>query len=132
MNDQTPRPDWVLKAMVAMAASDGHLDSREIGHIQSIYQACEGRALTADVIARAADENTTINIREELADAAPALDKAKKEEIVCAAYRVLLADNRIAGEERKKLHDMARALEISEIHLSAILEELSASLENKA
>jgi len=132
VSDETPQSDWVLKAMVAMAASDGHLDSREIGHVQSIYEACEGRTLTADAIARAAEENTKISIRDELAAAAPTLEKPEKEEIVCAAYRVLLADNRVAGEERKKLLDIAKALDISEIHLGAVLEELTASLENKA
>ena len=132
MNDKTPQSDWVLKAMVAMAASDGHLDSREIGHIQAIYEACEGRPLAADTVARAAEENTKVNVREELAAAAPGLGKSEKEEIVCAAYRVLLADNRVAGEERKKLHDIAKALNISEIHLGVMLEGLSASLESKA
>lgn len=132
MSDETPQSDWVLKAMVAMAASDGHLDSREIGHVQRIYEASKGHPLTADAIARSAAENANINIRDDLAAAAPALAKSEKEEIICAAYRVLLADNRVAGEERKKLHDIANALEISEIHLGAILEELSASLDNKA
>jgi len=132
VSDEKPQSDWVLKAMVAMAASDGHLDSREIGHVQSIYEACEGRPLAADAVARAAEENTKINVRDELAAAAPGLEKSEKEEIVCAAYRVLLADNRVAGEERKNLHDIAKALNISEIHLGAMLEDLSASLENKA
>jgi hypothetical protein len=38
---------------------------------------------------------------------------------------VLVADKRIASEERKKLHDIAAALKVPEIHLSAILEELA-------
>jgi hypothetical protein len=38
---------------------------------------------------------------------------------------VLLADNRIAGEERKKLKDIAAALQIPEIHFGAILEDLA-------
>ena len=42
-----------------------------------------------------------------------------------AAYLILLADDRIAGEERKKLKDLAAALDISEIHFGAILEDLA-------
>ena len=60
-----------------------------------------------------------------LAAAAKSLDKASKEEIVRAAYLVLLADDRIAGEERKKLKDIAAALQIPEIHFGAILEDLA-------
>ena len=47
------------------------------------------------------------------------------DEIVRAAYLVLLADDRIAGEERKKLKDIAAALQIPEIHFGAILEDLA-------
>jgi len=47
--------DWILKAMVAVAASDGALDDREIGLIQQIYQDRSGRSLTADEVKRAAE-----------------------------------------------------------------------------
>ena len=45
--------DWILKAMVAVAASDGALDDREIGLIQQIYQDQSGRSLTADEVKEA-------------------------------------------------------------------------------
>ena len=61
----------------------------------------------------------------EFAAAAKSLDKESKEEIMRAAYLVLLADDRIAGEERKKLKDIAAALQIPEIHFGAILEDLA-------
>jgi hypothetical protein len=41
---------------------------------------------------------------------------------------VLLADGRIAGEERKKLKDIAIALQVPEIHFGAILEDVAISL----
>lgn len=128
MSDDTSSCDVILKAMVAMASADGHLDSREVGLIQEIFEDCTGNALGADAVARAAHQNEAEDIRDVLADLAPSLDLTTKDEILCAAYRVLLADNRVAGEERKELHEMARALHISEIHLSALLEELAASL----
>ncbi len=124
--------DWILKAMVAVAASDGHLDTREIGLIQQIYEACKGCKLDAGAIARASDANAQGNIKEEFANAAPRLGDSTKEEIIRSAYLVLLADNRIMGEERKQLLDIAVALKIPEIHFGAILEDLTNSLENKA
>ena len=38
---------------------------------------------------------------------------------------------RIAGEERKKLKDIAAALRVSEIHFGAILEDLADELERQ-
>ena len=61
----------------------------------------------------------------EFAAAAKVLDLDTKEEMIRAAYLVLLADERIAGEERKKLKDIAAALQIPEIHFGAILEDLA-------
>jgi DnaJ-domain-containing protein 1 len=45
-----------------------------------------------------------------------------KEAIIRAAYLTLLADKRVAEEERKRLKGIADALQISEIHFEAILE----------
>jgi tellurite resistance protein len=123
--DQTPDADYILKAMVAVAASDGRLDSREIGLIQQIYKDQSGRELTADEVARAADANARGDVIAEFGAASKLLDEDTKEEIVRAAYLVLLADDRIAGEERKKLKDIAVALGIPEIHFGAILEDLA-------
>ena len=44
---------------------------------------------------------------------------------------MLLADDRIAGEERKKLQDIAAALSVPEIHFGAILEDLAIWLAGK-
>jgi tellurite resistance protein len=117
--------DWILKAMVAVAASDGGLDERETGLIQQVYQDQSGRSLTADEVARAGEANAKGDPIAEFGAAARVLDQATKEEIIRAAYLVLLADDRIAGEERKKLKDIAAALQIPEIHFGAILEDLA-------
>jgi tellurite resistance protein len=119
--------DWILKAMVAVAASDRELDARETSLIQQIYQEQLGRELSTDEAARAAEAlamgGDTVAA---FAAASKALDQRTKEEMIRCAYRVLLADERIAGEERKKLKDIADALRISEIHFGAILEDLTA------
>lgn len=128
MSDDKNNCDVILKAMVAMAGADGRLDTREVGLIREIYEGCTGKTLAADAIARAEQENADEDFLEGLAALSSTLDLTTKDEILCAAYRVLLADDRVAGEERKELHDMARALHVSEIHLSALLEELAASL----
>lgn len=117
--------DWTLKAMVAMAASDGRLDSREISLIQQIYEDHSGRKLTADEVAHAATANAEEDIMAQFAAASMVLDKPAKEEILRSAYLVLLADDRIAGEERKTLQDIATALKVPEIHFGAILEDLA-------
>ena len=117
--------DWILKAMVAVAASDGGLDDREIGLIQQVYQDQSGQPITAEEVAREAEVNAKGDTLAEFAAAAKVLDLTTKEEMIRAAYLALLADERIAGEERKKLKDIAAALQIPEIHFGAILEDLA-------
>jgi tellurite resistance protein len=115
--------DWILKAMVAVAGSDGKLDEREIGLIQQVYRDQSGRSIAAEAVTRAA--GTKGDIFAEFSAAGRSLPMNAKEEIVRAAYLVLLADDRITGEERKKLQDIAAALQIPEIHFGAILEDLA-------
>jgi tellurite resistance protein len=117
--------DWVLKAMVAMATADGRLDSRETDLIRQVYEDRTGRKLAADEVARAVGANATGDALADLAAASKTLDLETKEEMVRAAYLVLLADERIDGEERKKLKEISGALQISENHLGAILEDLA-------
>lgn len=117
--------DWILKGMVAVAAADRTLDSREIGLIQQVYRNQAGRSLTADEVARAADANAKSDVLAQFAAAGKVLDNDTKEQIIKAAYLVLLADDRIAGEERKKLQDISAALQIPEIHFGVILEDLA-------
>jgi hypothetical protein len=49
------------------------------------------------------------------------MSRETKKEIIRAAYLTLLADKRIAEEERARLKDIAAALQISEIHFDAIV-----------
>jgi tellurite resistance protein len=111
--------------MVAVASADRRFETREVKLIQQIYQDQLGRPVSAGVIARATDANTRGDLLAQLTAAANTLDEKTKEEIIRASYLVLLADDRIAGEERKKLQDIAAALKIPEIHFGAILEDLA-------
>ena len=114
--------------MVAMVTAYGRLDSLETDLIRQIYQERTGRKLAADEVARAVDANATRDVVAQFAAASKTLDLETKEEMVRAAYLVLLADELIAGEESKKLKEISRALQIHENHLGAILEDLALRL----
>jgi tellurite resistance protein len=119
--------ELILRTMVVMAGVDKRIDTREINLIQQIYADLTGKTLAAPDIAEAARAYVTTggDLRSELAAAADSIDRETKEEIIRAAYLVLLADDRISGEERKKLQDIAAALKVPEIHFGAILEDLA-------
>ena len=117
--------DYILKAMIAMASADRQLESREVDLIRQVYQDQLGQPVGADMIAEATQGNTRDDLFAQLTAAADTLDEETKGEIIKASYLVLLADDRIAGEERKKLQDIAAALKIPEIHFGAILEDLT-------
>ena len=132
MIEKPSEADWILRAMVAVAAADGRLDTREVGLIQRVYEERTGRAVDVSGVASTAEVYVTKrDIRAELAAMSGSLSRQTKEEIIRSAYLVLLADGRIAGEERKKLKDIAIALQVSEIHFGAILEDLAISLEQQ-
>jgi tellurite resistance protein len=111
--------------MIAVATADGRLETREADLIQQIYQDQLGQPVSADMIAEATQGNTRGDLLAQLTAASGTLDEETKEGIIKASYLVLLADDRIAGGERKKLQDIAAALKIPEIHFGAILEDLA-------
>jgi tellurite resistance protein len=118
--------EWILRTMVAMATADGLPDGKEIGLIQQIYHDQSGRSVsTAEIERMARSARGNADFLAELSAAAAGLDTETKEEIVRSAYLVLLADGVVAGEERKKLQEISRALSIPEIHFGAILEDLA-------
>jgi tellurite resistance protein len=123
--------DWILRAMVAVAAADGRLDAREVALIQEFFEERTGRPVDVSGVVSAAEVYAKRDILAELAAASGIMSREAKEEIIRSAYLVLLADGRIAGEERKKLKDIAIALQVSEIHFGAILEDLAISLEQQ-
>jgi tellurite resistance protein len=116
--------DLILMAMVAVAAADRDLDNREIGLIQQIYRDLSGRWLEPEEITAAAGGRDD-GLLAGLAASADVLHEETKEEIIRASYLVLLADERVAKEERKKLHDIAAALKVPDIDVGAILEDLA-------
>jgi len=127
--DNNPAGDhtgWILKAMVAVAASDGALDERETVLIRQVYQDRTGQTLSDDELSEAAKTFAGTDVITAFSPASKTLDQAAKEDIIRCAYCVLLADSHIAGEERKKLKDIADALKISEVHFGAILEDSGA------
>jgi hypothetical protein len=97
--------------MVAVAAADRRLDGREIGLIQKVYQDQTGRSVDVSGVVLAVQACATKrDVLAELSTAAGSMSRETKEEIIRAAYLTLVADKRIAGEDRKKLKDIAAAL----------------------
>jgi uncharacterized membrane protein YebE (DUF533 family) len=52
---QATEVDWILKAMVAVAAADGRLHAREVGLIQKVYQKQTGHPVDVGGVAMAAE-----------------------------------------------------------------------------
>ena len=122
--EQPTDAHWVLKAMVAVAGADGRLDAREVGLIQKVYQDETGHAVDVSGIFRAVQAYaTTRDVLAELSQAAGSMSPALKEKIIRAACLTLLADKRVAGEEFKKLKDIAAALDVSERQFQAIMDD---------
>jgi tellurite resistance protein len=126
------RADLILKAMIAVASADaGALDDKEVSLMQQVYEDQAQRPITPQEIAEIAGTTTRDSLLAEMTSAAPVLDRGTKEEIIRAAYLTLIADGRIAAEERKRLKDIAMALQVPEIHFGAILEDLALWLEQR-
>ena len=104
------RAELILKAMIAVGSADGGLEDRELSLIQQVYEDQAERPIAREEIAEVSQESTRDGLLAELYAASPVLDRETKEEIIRAAYLTLLADGRIAAEERKKLKDIAMAL----------------------
>ena len=92
--------DWILKTMVAVAGADGRLDAREVGLIQKLYKDQTGRSVDVSGVVLAVQAYAAKrDVLAELSVAAESMSRETKEEIIRAAYLMLLADKRIAGEE---------------------------------
>jgi len=70
---------------------------------------------------------TTRDVLAELSATVGSMSRETKGEIIRAAYLTLLADKRIAEEERKTVKDMAAALRISDNEFQAIIEAIAPS-----
>ena len=115
--------DWVLKAMVSVAAADGRLDAREARLIQKVYQEQTGRTVDISGVALAVQAYATKrDVLAELSVAAGSFNLETKEEILRAAYLTLLSDKRVDERELRKVKDIAISLRISEDQFRAIVE----------
>ncbi len=114
--------DWILKAMIAVAAADGRLNASEVGLIQKVYQDRTGRPVDVSGVVLAVQMYATRrDVLEELSAAAGGMDWTTKVEIIRAAYLTLLVDKRVTPEERAKLEEIAAALQVPEPRLDAII-----------
>lgn len=118
--------DLILRAMVSIAVADGKFCEGETETVRHAYLDVAGKSITEKDVACAVEacEKEGGSLVDELCACQQKLDRDTKETLLKACYKVLLADGRVAGRERKRLHDYANALKIPEIHLTAILEDL--------
>jgi len=118
--------NFILQAMVSMAAADGDALESKAATISTLYTQVTGDAVSADEInaAPCAYHARGLTFAGELAREHCRLTRKTKETILRGAYMVLLADGRVSARERKKLIDFVKALKISEIHRSVIFEDV--------
>ena len=103
--------DWVLMAMVAVAASDGGLDARETASSSRSIRINRAERSSVDEVARAADALAKGDTIAAFAAASKTLDRGAKEEVIRAPIACCLPTTASPGEERKKLKDIAAALQ---------------------
>lgn len=117
--------DWILRAMIAVAGADGRLDAREVRLIQDVYHDQTGRSVDVSGVVLAVEAYfAQRDLLTELSIAAGSMPQETKEKIIRAAYLTLLADKRVAGEERKRLDEIAAALQISEVDLDDLVTKI--------
>lgn len=121
------RKQLILQTMVAIAGADNRLVESETETICRLYEKLTGDKIEPVDVASALEARaaSSLHLTDLLKGRRGELDMKARESLMRAAYLVLMSDHRIAARERKKLHDYAAALEISDIHLNAILEGLS-------
>jgi len=117
---------FILMAMIRMALADHDLGADEVAEIRRVYRSVTGRDIAASTIgeiARAVEDDSDHPL-DWLKKVRGQLGNETRELIITAVYRVLIADDRIAGEELKRLTETADALGMSEIHYKTVLETL--------
>lgn len=120
--------DWILRAMIAVAGADGRLDAREVRLIQDVYHDQTGRSVDVSGVVLAVEAYfAQRDLLTELSIAAGSMPQETKEKIIRAAYLTLLADKRVAGEERKRLDEIAAALQISEVDLDDLVTKIEST-----
>ena len=121
------RKQLILQTMVAIAGADGRLVESETATICRLYQRLTGDEIAPVGVAQALEARaaSSLYLADLLKSRRGELDMKARESLLRAAYLVLMSDKRVSARERKKLHDYAKALEIPDIHLTAILEDLS-------
>lgn len=120
--------DWILRAMIAVAGADGRLDAREVRLIQDVYHDQTGRSVEVSGVVLAVEAYfAQRDLLTELSIAAGSMPQETKEKIIRAAYLTLLADKRVAGEERKRLDEIAAALQISEVDLDDLVTKIEST-----
>ena len=116
----------IKRVMMLMTLADGVVADAEIATIISVYQRLTGDQLDEGRL-RARVEGAaqvTETVTDCLTEVAPHLNEPGKEMVIKAMYLVATADGEFHSKERKLLAEAGRALEMSEDHVSGVIEEI--------
>lgn len=116
----------ILSVMILMMLSDRKIDGSEIGLITEIYNELAGIQLTESDIQKKISEiqKESLSVQSCLKDFSPRLNDHGKEMVIKAAFLVASADGVFQEKEEDMLTDIAKSLEISSAHLTAIIQEM--------
>lgn len=114
--------DWILKAMIVVAAADARLDAREVKTIREIYPQQTGRETDMGTVVLAVQTYARrAQALEDLSTAAVSMDRQTRETIFRAAALTAAANAEIAATERARLAAIAAALQLSDDEAQAII-----------
>jgi len=122
-----PEADWILKAMIVMAAADARLDAREVGAIRKIYQEQTGREIDARTVVLAVQTYATRRaLIGDLSVAARVMRDETKETIFRAAFLTAEANGQFSPQAGARPAAIAAALGLSD----SATQEIAAGSEN--
>jgi uncharacterized tellurite resistance protein B-like protein len=115
----------VLRIMLLMMMEDGRVERSEQAMILDVNRKITGQVLPLDVIDEhlAAVRRGPGSAEDYARQIAPLLNEMGKEMVLKAAFAIAVADRQVHELERRLLHRIGRALDMSAGHIRAVLAE---------
>jgi uncharacterized tellurite resistance protein B-like protein len=116
----------IKKVMLHMLLADGVIDEDEVLVYREIYQKVSGQPLSEELASKEiqAVEHTNEDLIRYLVEMRGFLNEEGKNTIVQAAYYVALSDGEFHEDEKFLIRCVAKALEVSDAHLTELLQSL--------
>jgi uncharacterized tellurite resistance protein B-like protein len=117
--------EGVRRVLISVLSADGRIDPSELHTVSQIYESLTKRSLSPAEIQAEIRAGDTSSLNAYLTDLEPFLNNPGKEIIIKAALMVAAADGDFDPREKTEIFQIARALSVSQAHLSGIISELS-------